>query len=209
MARYTDSSCRLCRREGLKLFSKGDRCYSEKCSFERRDYVPGDHGQMHKKQRSDYGVQLREKQKLKRMYGLLEKQFRGYFEKADKQKGITGTNLLVLLERRMDNMIFRMGFANSRIEARQLISHGHFLVNGKPVNIPSYLLKAGDEVCVKEGSRKITRIMGAVETVARRGVPHWLELDKDNFKASIKMLPIREDLTMPVQEQLVVELYSK
>ena len=209
MARYTDSSCRLCRREGLKLFSKGDRCYSEKCSFERRDYVPGDHGQMHKKQRSDYGVQLREKQKLKRMYGLLEKQFRGYFEKADKQKGITGTNLLVLLERRMDNMIFRMGFATSRIEARQLISHGHFLVNGKAVNIPSYLLKAGDEVCVKEGSRKITRIMGAVETVARRGVPHWLELDKDNFKASIKMLPIREDLTMPVQEQLVVELYSK
>jgi len=209
LARYTDSVCRLCRREGLKLFSKGDRCYSEKCSFERRDYVPGDHGQAHKKQRSDYGVQLREKQKLKRMYGLLEKQFRGYFEKADKQKGITGTNLLVLLERRMDNMIFRMGFANSRIEARQLISHGHFLINGKPFNIPSYLLKAGDEVCVKEGSRKITRIMGAVETVARRGVPHWLELDKDNFKASIKMLPVREDLTMPVQEQLVVELYSK
>ena len=209
MARYTDSSCRLCRREGLKLFSKGDRCYSEKCSFERRDYVPGDHGQMHKKQRSDYGVQLREKQKLKRMYGLLEKQFRGYFEKADKQKGITGTNLLLLLERRMDNMIFRMGFATSRVEARQLISHGHFLINGKPFNIPSYLLKAGDEVCVKEGSRKITRIMGAIETVARRGVPHWLELDKDNFRASVKMLPVREDLTMPVQEQLVVELYSK
>jgi small subunit ribosomal protein S4 len=209
LARYTDSSCRLCRREGLKLFSKGDRCYSEKCSFERRDYVPGDHGQMHKKQRSDYGVQLREKQKLKRMYGLLEKQFRGYFEKADQQKGITGTNLLVLLERRMDNMVFRMGFATSRTEARQLISHAHFLVNGKPVNIPSYLLKAGDEVCVKEGSRKVTRIMGAIETVVRRGVPHWLELDKDNFKASIKMLPVREDLTMPVQEQLVVELYSK
>ncbi len=209
MARYTDSSCRLCRREGLKLFSKGDRCYSEKCSFERRDYVPGDHGQMHKKQRSDYGVQLREKQKLKRMYGLLEKQFRGYFEKADKQKGITGTNLLVLLERRMDNMVFRMGFSNSRVEARQLISHAHFLVNGKPVNIPSFLLKAGDEVCVKEGSRKIVRIMGAMETVVRRGVPHWLELDKDNFKAKIKMLPVREDLTMPVQEQLVVELYSK
>jgi len=164
---------------------------------------------MHKKQRSDYGVQLREKQKLKRMYGLLEKQFRGYFEKADKQKGITGTNLLVLLERRMDNMVFRMGFANSRIEARQLISHGHFLVNGKAVNIPSYLLKTGDEVGVKEGSRKITRIMGALETVARRGVPHWLELDKDNFKAKIKVLPVREDLTMPVQEQLVVELYSK
>ena len=209
MARYTDSSCRLCRREGLKLFFKGDRCYSEKCSFERRDYVPGDHGQAHKKQRSDYGVQLREKQKLKRMYGLLEKQFRGYFEKADQQKGITGVNLLVLLERRLDNMIFRMGFANSRVEARQLISHGHFLVNDKPVNIPSCLLKAGDGVSVKEGSRKIMRIMGAIETVARRGVPHWLELDKDNYKASIKMLPVREDLTMPVQEQLVVELYSK
>ena len=209
MARYTDSSCRLCRREGLKLFSKGDRCYSEKCSFERRDYVPGDHGQAHKKQRSDYGVQLREKQKLKRLYGLLEKQFRGYFEKADQQKGITGTNLLVFLERRMDNMIFRMGLANSRVEARQLISHGHFLINGKPVNIPSYLLKAGDEVSVKEGSRKITRVLEAMETVARRGVPQWLELDKENFKASIKILPVREDLTMPVQEQLVVELYSK
>jgi small subunit ribosomal protein S4 len=209
LARYTDSSCRLCRRENLKLFLKGDRCYSEKCSFERRGYAPGDHGQAHKKQRSDYGVQLREKQKLKRLYGLLEKQFRGYFEKADQQKGITGTNLLVFLERRMDNMIFRMGLANSRVEARQLISHGHFLINGKPVNIPSYLLKAGDEVSVKEGSRKITRVLEAMETVARRGVPHWLELDKENFKASIKILPVREDLTMPVQEQLVVELYSK
>ena len=209
MARYIDSSCRLCRREGLKLFLKGDRCYSEKCAFERRGYAPGDHGQARKKQNSDYGVQLREKQKLKRMYGLLEKQFRGYFEKADQQKGITGTNLLVFLERRLDNMIFRMGFANSRVEARQLITHSHFLVNGKAVNIPSYLLKAGDEICVKEGSRKITRIMGAMETVARRGVPHWLELDKENFKASIKMLPVREDLTMPVQEQLIVELCSK
>ncbi len=178
MARYKDSSCRLCRREGLKLFIKGDRCYTEKCSFERRGYAPGDHGQSHKKQHSDYGVQLREKQKLKRMYGLLEKQFRGYFEKADQQKGITGTN-------------------------------GHFLVNGNPVNIPSYLLKAGDEIQVREGSRKITRIRAAMETVARRGVPQWLELDKDNFKASIKMLPVREDLTMPVQEQLIVELCSK
>jgi len=193
----------------LKLFLKGDRCYSEKCAFERRGYAPGDHGQAHKKQRSDYGVQLREKQKLKRLYGLLEKQFRGYFEKADQQKGITGTNLLLFLERRMDNMIFRMGLANSRVEARQLISHGHFLINGKPVNIPSYLLKAGDEVSVKEGSRKITRVLEAMETVARRGVPHWLVLDKENFKASLKLLPVREDLTMPVQEQLVVELYSK
>ena len=209
MARYTDSSCRLCRREGLKLFLKGDRCYSEKCAFERRGYAPGQHGQSHKKQVSDYGVQLREKQKLKRMYRLLEKQFRGYFEKADQLKGITGTNLLVLLERRLDNMIFRMGFSNSRDEARQLVTHSHFLVNGKPVNIPSYLLKAGDVVTVKEGSRKITRILEAMETVARRGVPHWLALDKENFNASVKMLPVREDLTMPIQEQLVVELYSK
>ncbi len=209
MARYTDSSCRLCRREGLKLFLKGDRCYSEKCAFERRGYAPGQHGQSHKKQTSDYGTQLREKQKLRRMYGLLEKQFHGYFEKADRQKGITGTNLLVLLERRLDNMVFRLGFANSRVEARQLISHGHFLINNKAVNIPSYLLKAGDEVTIKEGSRKINRILEAMETVARRGIPHWLGLDKDNFKATIKMLPVREDLTMPIQEQLVVELYSK
>lgn len=209
MARYTDSSCRLCRREGLKLFLKGDRCYSEKCAFERRGYAPGQHGQSHKKQASDYGVQLREKQKLKRMYRLLEKQFRGYFEKADQLKGITGTNLLVLLERRMDNMVYRMGFSNSRDEARQLVTHGHFLVNSKPVNIPSYLLKAGDVVTVKEGSRTITRIQEAMETVTRRGVPQWLAMDKDNFNATIKMMPVREDLTMPVQEQLVVELYSK
>jgi small subunit ribosomal protein S4 len=193
----------------LKLFLKGDRCYSEKCAFERRGYAPGQHGQSHKKQASDYGVQLREKQKLKRMYRLLEKQFRGYFEKADQLKGITGTNLLVLLERRMDNMVFRMGFSNSRDEARQLVTHGHFLVNNKPVNIPSYLLKAGDVITVKEGSRKITRILEAMETVTRRGVPQWLALDKENFNASIKMLPVREDLAMPVQEQLVVELYSK
>ncbi|MEQ8151273.1 MAG: 30S ribosomal protein S4 [Smithellaceae bacterium] len=209
MARYTDSSCRLCRREGLKLFLKGDRCYSEKCAFERRGYAPGQHGQSHKKQASDYGVQLREKQKLKRMYRLLEKQFRGYFEKADQLKGITGTNLLVLLERRMDNMVYRMGFSNSRDEARQLVTHGHFLVNSKPVNIPSYLLKAGDVITVKEGSRNITRIQEAMETVTRRGVPQWLAMDKENFNATIKMLPVREDLTMPVQEQLVVELYSK
>jgi len=209
LAKYRDSACRLCRREGIKLFSKGDRCYSEKCSFERRSYAPGEHGQMHKKQRSDYGVQLREKQKLKRMYGLLEKQFREYFEKADKQKGITGTNLLILLERRLDNMAFRMGFANSRMEARQLVDHGHFLVNGKSVNIPSYLLKAGDEVSVKEKSRKMACINNAMEIVERRGIPHWLELDRDHFKAKVTMLPVREDLTMPVQEQLVVELYSK
>jgi len=208
LARYRESACRLCRREGIKLFLKGDRCYSEKCAFERRGYAPGDHGQLRKKF-SDYGVQLREKQKLKRMYGLLEKQFRGYFAKADRQKGITGTNLLLFLERRFDNMVFRLGFANSRTEARQLVRHSHFLVSGKPVNIPSYLLKAGDEIQVRESSRKVEKILEAMETIARRGVPPWLEMDKANFKGTVKALPTREELTMPVQEQLIVELYSK
>jgi small subunit ribosomal protein S4 len=208
LARYKESVCRLCRREGLKLFLKGDRCYSDKCAFERRSYAPGDHGQMRRKY-SDYGVQLREKQKLKRMYGLLERQFRGYFGKADRQKGITGTNLLLFLERRLDNMIFRMGFANSRNEARQLVRHDHFLVNGKPVNIPSYLVNVGSEIQVTEKSKKVARILEAMEIVARRGVPQWLELDKDNFKGVVKSLPSREELVMPVQEQLVVELYSK
>jgi small subunit ribosomal protein S4 len=208
LARYRGSACRLCRREGLKIFLKGDRCYSEKCALERRGYAPGEHGQMRKKP-SDYGVQLREKQKLKRMYSLLEKQFRGYFEKADKQKGITGTNLLIYLERRLDNVVFRMGFANSRSEARQLVRHNHFAVNGKTVNIPSYLIKVGNEIQVREKSRKVVKILEAMDTVARRGVPQWLELDKENFKGSLKVLPTREDLTMPIQEQLVVELYSK
>jgi small subunit ribosomal protein S4 len=208
LARYKESVCRLCRREGLKLFLKGDRCYSDKCAFERRNYAPGDHGQIRRKY-SDYGVQLREKQKLKRMYGLLERQFRGYFGKADRQKGITGTNLLLFLERRLDNMIFRMGFANSRNEARQLVRHDHFLVNGKPVNIPSYLVAVGSEIQVRDKSKKVGRILEAMDTVARRGIPQWLELDKDNFKGVLKTLPSREELVMPVQEQLVVELYSK
>lgn len=208
MARYKESVCRLCRREGLKLFLKGDRCYSDKCAFERRSYAPGDHGQIRRKY-SDYGVQLREKQKLKRMYGLLERQFRGYFGKADRQKGITGTNLLLFLERRLDNMIFRIGFASSRNEARQLVRHDHFLVNGKPVNVPSYLVDVGSEIQVREKSKKVGRILEAMETVARRGIPQWLELDKDNFKGVVKSLPSREELVMPVQEQLVVELYSK
>lgn len=208
MARYKESVCRLCRREGLKLFLKGDRCYGEKCAFERRGYAPGDHGQLRRKH-SDYGVQLREKQKLKRMYGLLERQFRSYFEKADKQKGITGTNLLLFLERRLDNMVFRIGFANSRNEARQLVRHNHFLVDGKPINIPSYLVKVGSEIRVREKSRKVERIVEAMEIVARRGIPQWLELDKDNFRGMVKTMPSREELVMPVQEQLVVELYSK
>ena len=208
MARYRESLCRLCRSEGIKLFVKGDRCYTEKCAIERRGYAPGEHGQNRRKY-SDYGVQLREKQKLKRMYGLLERQFRSYFEKADRQKGITGTNLLLFLERRLDNMVFRIGFANSRNEARQLVRHNHFLVDGKPINIPSYLVKVGSEILVREKSRKVERIVEAMEIVARRGIPQWLELDKDNFRGMIKTLPSREELVMPVQEQLVVELYSK
>jgi len=208
LARYRGSLCRLCRSEGIKLFFKGDRCYTDKCGFERRGYAPGEHGQARRK-RSDYGVQLREKQKLKRMFGLLETQFSNYFEKADKQKGVTGTNLLIFLERRLDNIVYRMGFANSRAEARLLVTQNHFMVNGKKVNIPSYLVGAGDTVAVKEKSRKVARIIDSMETVARRGVPQWLELDKENFTGVVKMLPAREDITMPIQEQLVVELYSK
>jgi len=209
LARYKESVCRLCRREGLKLFLKGDRCYGEKCAFERRGYAPGEHGQLRRKQQSDYGVQLREKQKLKRMYGLLEKQFKGYFEKADRKKGITGTNLLLYLERRLDNMVYRLGFANSRNEARQLVRHNHFTVNGKKVNIPSYLVDIGDAIEITEASRTNNKIIEAMETVARRGVPQWLELEQENFKGKVKMFPTREELTMPIQEQLVVELYSK
>ncbi len=209
MARYTESVCRLCRRDGLKLFLKGDRCYTEKCAFDRRGYAPGDHGQARKKQSSDYGVQLREKQKLKRMYGLLEKQFRGSFARADQQKGITGTNLLLILERRLDNTVYRLGFASSRSEARQLVTHRHFLVDGRPVNIPSYLLKAGNQIEVRETSRNTAKIQESLEMVARRGLPSWLELDKANMKGVLKTLPAREELVMPVNEQLVVELYSK
>jgi len=210
LARYRGSLCRLCRRENLKLFLKGDRCYTEKCAFERRGYAPGEHGQSRdRRKHSDYGIQLREKQKLRRMFGLLEKQFKGYYVKADRQKGVTGTNLLVLLERRLDNIVFRIGFASSRSEARQLVRHNHFLVNGRKVNIPSYMVRVGDEVQIREKSRKMSRILDSMETVARRGIPQWLELDKDNFKGVVKMFPAREELTMPIQEQLVVELYSK
>jgi len=209
LARYKESVCRLCRREGLKLFLKGDRCYGEKCAFERRGYAPGEHGQLRRKQQSDYGVQLREKQKLKRIYGLLEKQFRGYFEKADRKKGITGTNLLLYLERRLDNMVYRLGFANSRNEARQLVRHNHFSVNGKKVNIPSFLVNIGDTIEITEESKTNNKIVEAMETVARRGIPQWLELEQENFKGKVKMFPTREELTMPIQEQLVVELYSK
>ena len=208
MARYTGSVCRLCRRENLKLFLKGDRCYSDKCAFERRSYPPGQHGKGRSKY-SDYGIQLREKQKVKRIYGVLEKQFRLYFQKAERMKGITGDNLLLLLERRMDNMVFRLGFASSRSEARQLIRHGHFLVNGKRVNIPSYLISQGETIEVREKSKKIPRVVESLEAVARRGVPHWLELDDKKMAGKVALLPSREDLIMPIKEQLIVELYSK
>lgn len=209
MARYTGSACRLCRRENMKLFLKGDRCYSDKCAFDRRSYVPGEHGQRRGRKVSDYGIQLREKQKVKRMYGLTEKQFRLFFKRADKQKGITGTNLLVSLERRLDNVVYRLGFSNSRNQARHFVRHNHFLINGKKVNIPSYLVKTGDVVEVKEKSRSIQNIADSMDAVVRRGVPQWLELEKDVLKGTIKGYPVREDLTMPIQEQLIVELYSK
>ncbi len=208
MARYTKSVCRLCRRENLKLFLKGERCYTEKCAIDRRNYPPGQHGQSRKKF-SDYGTQLREKQKVKRLYGILENQFRNTFKEADRQKGITGEILLSLLERRLDNTVYRLGFANSRNEARQLVKHNHFLVNQTKVNIPSYLVKPGDAIQLREKSKKVVRILEALEGVARRGVPQWLELDKEQLKGSVKSLPTREDITIPIQEKLIVELYSK
>jgi small subunit ribosomal protein S4 len=203
------SDCRICRRENVKLFLKGDRCYSDKCAFDRRSYPPGEHGERRGRKTSDYGIQLREKQKIKRIYGLSEKQFHLFFERADHQKGITGTNLLVALERRLDNVVYRLGFANSRTQARQLVQHSHFLVNGRKVNIPSFQVKVGDAVEVRERSRKIQLIQDSLDAVVRRGVPQWLDLEKDNLKGVVKSLPVREDLTMPMQEQLVVELYSK
>lgn len=209
MANYMGSDCRICRRENVKLFLKGDRCYSDKCAFDRRSYPPGEHGERRGRKISDYGIQLREKQKIKRIYGLSEKQFHLFFERADRQKGITGANLLAALERRLDNVVYRLGFANSRTQARQLVQHSHFLVNGKKVNIPSLLVRVGDVVEVRERSRKIQVIQDSLDAVVRRGVPQWMDLEKDNLKGVIKSLPVREDLTMPMQEQLVVELYSK
>lgn len=209
MANNTGSDCRICRRENVKLFLKGDRCYSDKCAFDRRSYPPGQHGERRGRKASDYGIQLREKQKIKRIYGLSEKQFHLFFERADHQKGITGTNLLVALERRLDNVVYRLGFANSRTQARQLVQHSHFMVNGRKVNIPSFQVKVGDAVEVRERSKKIQLIQDSLDAVVRRGIPQWLDLEKDNLKGMVKSLPVREDLTMPMQEQLVVELYSK
>lgn len=209
MARNIGAACRRCRREGLKLYLKGDRCYSDKCSYERRAFGPGQHGQARFKKLSNYAVQLREKQKVKAMYGMLEGQFKLNFQKADRQRGVTGENLLVLLERRLDNTVFRLGFAASRNQARQLVRHKHILVNGKKVDIPSFLVSVNDIITLKEKSRANGAINENLEAVARRGIPSWIELDKDNYRATIKAMPNREEITMPIQEQLIVELYSK
>ena len=209
MARYREAVCRLCRREGMELFLKGDRCFTDKCAIKRRGYPPGQHGQRRMKKHSDYGVQLREKQKARRIYGLLEKQFHNYFEKADRMKGKTGDNLLILLERRLDNVVFKLGFAVTRRESRQLVRHGHFLVKGKRVNIPSFLVRTGDIVEMRERSRKIPSVNESLDAVIRKGIPAWLELERENFRGSVKNIPSRADITEPIQEQLIVELYSK
>jgi small subunit ribosomal protein S4 len=208
LARYTGPSCRLCRRESLKLFLKGERCYTDKCAFERRQYPPGQHGQGRTKF-SSYGEQLREKQKVKRVYGLLEKQFRLTFNRAARKRGVTGDNLIAILESRFDNMVYRLGFAASRNDARQLIRHGHFTVNGTKVNIPSAMLKPGDVVQPREKSLKIEKIKESVETAKQRGVPAWLEIDVEKFEGKVIALPKRDEITMPMNEQLIVELYSR
>jgi len=208
LARYTEAKCRICRREGAKLFLKGDRCYTDKCAYERRPYAPGQHGRIRKKM-SDYAVMLREKQKTRRMYGILEEQFRAYFKRADMQRGVTGENLLAFLERRMDNVIYRLGFANSRNQARQLVRHGLFILNGHRVTIPSLQVKVGDVIEVREKNRQSPIIQEAQQVIARRGCPAWLEVDGEKLKGKVNALPTREDVQFPINEQLIVELYSK
>ena len=209
MARYTGASCKLCRREGQKLFLKGERCYTNKCSVDRRPYAPGMHGQNNRKKVSEYGLQLREKQKAKRFYGILESQFRRYYEMAIRKKGVTGENLLQLLESRLDNVVHRMGYGSSRDESRQLVTHGHFFVNGRRVSIPSYLVKPGDEIMVAESSRKSSRFKDILDITGSKVVPKWLEVDQENLKGKVVSLPAREDIDLPIQEHLIVELYSK
>lgn len=208
MARYTGPVCKLCRREGLKLFLKGDRCYGEKCAIERRPYPPGQHGRGRSKT-SDYGTQLREKQKVRRMYGLLESQFRRTYEAADRAKGVTGENLLRFLEKRLDNVVYRLGLSVSRPDARQLVRHGHITVNAKKVDIPSFRVNVGDVVEVREKSKKHSRVLGALEVAERRQMPQWLEMNNDALQGTIKAEPAREDITIPIEEHLIVELYSK
>ena len=209
MARYAGPVCRLCRREGMKLFLKGERCYGEKCAVDRRNVPPGQHGKGRRARLLGYGLQLREKQKVRRMYGVLERQFRRYFEKADRQKGVTGEKLLQLLERRLDNVVYRLGFAASRPQARQLVRHGHFNVNGRRTNVPSFSVSAGDVIAVRPASVKNPAIVYAMEEVKGRGIPEWLELDGEKLSGSLTAAPTREQLNLPMQEQLIVELYSK
>ncbi|MBQ5889756.1 MAG: 30S ribosomal protein S4 [Clostridia bacterium] len=208
MARYTGSVCKLCRREGEKLFLKGERCYSDKCSVSRRNYVPGQHGKGRKKT-SEYGLQLRMKQKARRYYGILEGQFHHYFEMAERKQGVTGENLLRILESRLDNVVYRLGWASSRAEARQLVVHGHFMVNGKKVDIPSYLLRAGEVVAVSAKSKESTKVQAVLETNSGRPVPAWLDLNREALEAKVVNLPAREEIDTPVEEQLIVEFYSK
>jgi len=209
MARYIGPVCRLCRREGMKLFLKGERCYTDKCAIEKRNVPPGQHGRSRKAKIVGYGIQLREKQKVKRTYGVLENQFRRYFEAADRQKGITGELLLQMLERRLDNVVYRLGFATSRAQARQLVRHGHFNVNGKKVDIPSYAVRQGDVVAVRGSSGQNVSIQHAMEEVKGRGIPEWLLFDAATLAGRVSQLPTREQINLPVQEQLIVELYSK
>lgn len=210
MARYTEAVCRQCRREGAKLYLKGDKCYSDKCAFARRGYAPGQHGQgQGRKKVSEYGLQLREKQKTRRIYGLLEGQFHSYFEKADRMKGITGENLLVLLERRLDNVVFRLGMAESRNQARQLVLHGHFTVNGRRVNIPSYLVKPSEVIQIKEGSKESPLLKQIIANLGTKTVPAWLELSANETSGNVMRYPTREEIDIPVQEHLIVELYSR
>ena len=209
MARHRDAVCRLCRREGQKLFLKGLRCFTEKCAIEKRNFVPGQHGQSRRPKVAGYGLQLREKQKMKRTYGLLERQFRSYFEKAVRLKGPSGENLIIMLERRLDNVINRAGFASSKAQARQLTLHGHVRVNGKKVNIPSYQVKVGDEIALREGSKTLPTFEESKNFAAGQNAPTWIDINRDNFSGKIIALPKREDINLPVNEQLIVELYSK
>lgn len=209
MARYTGAVCRLCRREGLKLFLKGERCYTEKCAINKRSFAPGQHGQARMRKASEYGLQLREKQKVRRFYGVLESQFSDYFVMAEKKAGMTGENLLTICESRLDNVIYRLGFAMSRPEARQLVRHGHFTVNGKKVDIPSFLVKEGDVIAIAQKSLSSEKIKGILEANATRPVPKWLDLDRDNHQAKVVTLAARDDIDLAIQEHLIVELYSK
>lgn len=209
MARYTGAVCRLCRREGQKLFLKGDRCYTDKCAIDRRSFPPGQHGNARNKKMSEYGIQLREKQKVRRFYGVLESQFHKYYEMAAGRKGVTGENLLSILETRLDNVMYRLGFAMSRPEARQMVRHGHFTINGKKVDIPSYLVKPGEIISIKDSSRNLGKFKMTLEANASRVAPKWLDFDRNNLVAKVLTLPAREDIDLPVQERLIVELYSK